>query len=145
MAVDRAFVQNITDGAGLILAVVVKSDFFVEDGIEFFTEQENDLQLGYMRRPVGYQILPHVHGERSSLISTTQEVLFIKSGRVLCSVFDDCHNPIADLVLAKGDFVLFASGGHGFEMLEDSEIVEVKQGPYDGRLDKVRFSGADGA
>ena len=42
-------------------------------------------------------------------------------------------------ILNQGDVVLLAYGGHGFEMLEDSEMIEVKQGPYAGDMDKVRF------
>ena len=43
-------------------------------------------------------------------------------------------------ILTTGDIILFASGGHGFEMLEQSEIIEVKQGPYMGDHDKTRFN-----
>ncbi len=34
---------------------------------------------------------------------------------------------------------MLSAGGHGFEMLEDAEIIEVQQGPYCGDKDKTRF------
>ena len=41
--------------------------------------------------------------------------------------------------LNSGDVILLAFGAHGFEMLEDAEMIEVKQGPYAGDDDKTRF------
>ena len=40
-----------------------------------------------------------------------------------------------------GEVILLASGGHGFEFLEETEMVEVKQGLNCGEQDKVRFKG----
>ena len=36
---------------------------------------------------------------------------------------------------------MLVSGGHGFKVLEEVEMIEVKQGPYYGEQDKVRFEG----
>jgi hypothetical protein len=44
-------------------------------------------------------------------------------------------------VVDCGDVILLAYGGHGFEMLEPTEMIEVKQGPYAGDNDKTRFEG----
>ena len=71
--------------------------------------------------------------------SFTKEVLFIKSGKVRVDFYDDEQNYFTSRVLRKGDIVLLAFGGHGFEMLEPSEMIEVKQGPYAGDSDKERF------
>ena len=45
-------------------------------------------------------------------------------------------------VLGPGDVILLISGGHGFEVLEELNMVEVKQGPYAGETDKTRFTAA---
>jgi hypothetical protein len=71
--------------------------------------------------------------------------LFIRSGKLRVDFYDDEQNYLESRVLAQGDIVLLAFGGHGFEMLEQSEIVEVKQGPYAGDADKVRFVGVTAA
>ena len=36
---------------------------------------------------------------------------------------------------------MLVSGGHGFSVLEEVEMIEVKQGPYSGDADKKRFDG----
>lgn len=93
-----------------------------------------------MNRPRGYFIDPHVHNHIERKVKLTQEVLFIKSGKIRVDFFDDDKNYLESRILVKGDVILLAAGGHGFEMLEDSEIIEVKQGPYCGDQDKTRFS-----
>jgi hypothetical protein len=70
----------------------------------------------------------------------TKEVLFIKSGKLRVDFYTDAQVYLESKVLHTGDIILLAVGGHGFEMLEASEIIEVKQGPYAGDLDKTRFS-----
>jgi hypothetical protein len=70
-------------------------------------------------------------------------VLFIKSGKVRVDFYSTEQEYITSRILYKGDVILLANGGHGFKMLEQSEIIEVKQGPYCGEMDKVRFSPVD--
>jgi mannose-6-phosphate isomerase-like protein (cupin superfamily) len=123
---------------GKILAIIIPSDFKA-DGIEFFTPDEYSQQLGYMNRPAGYSIPPHRHNIVERKVALTQEVLYIKSGRVRVDFYDDDQEYIESRIVKKGDVILLAAGGHGFEMLENSEIIEIKQGPYCGEEDKVRF------
>jgi mannose-6-phosphate isomerase-like protein (cupin superfamily) len=120
------------------LAIVIRSGFR-KDGIEFFTPGEYSQQLAYMNRPKGYRIPPHVHNEVHRDVFLTQEVLFIRSGRVAVDFYDNGRRHVCDVVLEQGDVILLASGGHGFTMLEPTEMIEVKQGPYAGERDKTRF------
>lgn len=92
-----------------------------------------------MNRPSGYVIPPHVHNPVQREVYFTKEVLYIKSGKVRIDFFDDEQNYLESSILEHGDVVLLAFGGHGFEMLEPSEMIEVKQGPYAGDQDKTRF------
>jgi len=121
-----------------ILAVVLRRAYR-RDGIEFFTPPEFSQQLGYMNRPSGYVIPPHVHNPVPREVKYTNEVLFIKSGRVRVDLYDEQRAYLRSTELEAGDVILLASGGHGFEMLEDSEMIEVKQGPHVGEADKTRF------
>ncbi len=123
---------------GRNLALILRCSFFSE-GIEFFTPSDFSQQLGYMNRPKGYVIAPHVHNPVPREVQFTKEVLFIKSGKVRVDFYDDDQNYLESKILNKGDVILLAFGGHGFEMLEPTEIVEVKQGPYAGEADKTRF------
>jgi anti-sigma factor ChrR (cupin superfamily) len=124
-----------------VLSVIIRSNYKSE-GIEFFTPQDYSQQLGYMNRKKGYAIPPHRHNLVERKVVLTQEVLYIKSGKVRVDFYDDSQEYIESRVLHQGDVILLATGGHGFEMLEDSEMIEVKQGPYCGEEDKVRFSAA---
>ena len=121
-----------------LLALIVRAQF-KDDGINFFTPGEFSQQLGYMNRPAGYIIEPHVHKPNKRIIHNTQEVLFIRSGKLRIDFYSSQKLFLESRVLLKGDIILLSSGGHGFVMLEDSEIIEVKQGPYSGERDKEKF------
>ena len=123
---------------GQILAIVI-SHKFSEKGIHFFTPDEFSQQLAYMNHPAGKIIEPHYHNPVERNVVYTQEVLVIKKGKLKVDFYDDKQLYISSKVLEGGDIILLASGGHGFEVLEDIEMVEVKQGPYKGDADKTRF------
>lgn len=120
-------------------ALIIRSSFH-KNGIEFFTPGDFSQQLGYMNRPKGYIIDPHVHKKVERTVILTQEVLYIKSGKVRVDFYDDERNYIESRILEHGDVILLAAGGHGFEIIENAEIIEVKQGPYCGDEDKIRFT-----
>lgn len=123
-----------------LLAIVLRTSYSSQ-GIQFFTPGDFSQQLGYMKRPEGYVIPPHVHNPVAREVEYTKEVLFIKSGRVRVDFYDDDQTYLESRVLETGDVILLAYGGHGFEMLEPTEMIEVKQGPYAGDQDKTRFEG----
>lgn len=131
-------VEEIRSGEHL-LAILLRARYRGPEGIEFFTPPEFSQQLAYMRRPAGHVISPHVHNSVSREIEYTKETLIIRSGRVRIDFFSDDRDYLESMILEAGDIVLLAYGGHGFEMLEPSEIVEIKQGPYAGDSDKTRF------
>ena len=124
------------------LALIVRRSFRAE-GIEFFTPGTYSQQVGYMNRPAGYVIEPHVHRPVRREVQYTKEVLLVRSGRVRVDFYSDQQVYLQSTVLEAGDVILLAFGGHGFEMLEPSEMIEVKQGPYAGDQDKVRFDPVD--
>lgn len=130
-------IQKITHNHQL-LSIIIRRNF-EKHGIEFFTPDDFSQQLAYMKRSKDYVIPPHVHNPVLREVQLTQEVLFIKSGKVRVDFYDDDKNYLESTIVEEGDVILLAHGGHGFEMLEESEIIEVKQGPYAGEMDKVRF------
>ena len=121
-----------------LLAIIVSRDF-QEPGIHFFTPNDLSQQLAYMRHPAGKVIDPHVHNPVSRNVHFTQEVLLIKKGKVRVDFYDNDRNYLESRILQTGDVILLATGGHGFEMLEQTQMIEVKQGPYAGDQDKTRF------
>ena len=124
---------------GELLALVLPHNFS-EPGIHFFTPNDFSQQLAYMRHPAGKVIPPHVHNPVARQVHYTLEVLLIKKGRLRVDFYDAGRNYIESRVLVAGDVILLATGGHGFEVLEEIEMIEVKQGPYAGEADKTRFA-----
>lgn len=121
-----------------LLSIIIRTNFKA-DGIQFFTPDDFSQQLGYMSRPKGYVIDPHYHNYIERNITLTQEVLYIKSGKVRVDFYTNTNHYLESRILNKGDVVLLAAGAHGFEILEDAEIIEVKQGPYLQDKDKVHL------
>lgn len=125
---------------GTILAIIIRNDFRTH-GIRFFTPDDFSQQLAYMNHPAGKVIDPHLHNPVPREVHFTQEVLFLKRGVLRVDFYDDDQKFLESTVLRAGDVILLATGGHGFEALEEIEMIEVKQGPYAGEKDKTRFEG----
>lgn len=122
------------------LALIIRAGFH-EPGIHFFTPSDLSQQLAYMNHPSGKAIEPHVHNPVSREVHYTQEVLFIRKGCLRVDFYDQERQYLESRKLYAGDVILLITGGHGFEVLEDVEMIEVKQGPYVGDGDKTRFAG----
>lgn len=131
-------IQSVTQN-GKLQALILRADF-QHEGIKFFTPDDYSQQLAYMKRPTGYVIQPHVHNPVAREVMYTKEVLFIKSGVVRVDFYTDDQQYYESAILNAGDVILLAYGGHGFEILQEAEIIEVKQGPYAGESDKTRFN-----
>ena len=125
-----------------IIAIILRANEH-SDGISFFTPGNFSQQLGYMNRPKDYVIPPHVHNPVERKVDMTQEVLIVRSGKMRVDFYDDNRIYLESRILQTGDIILLAHGGHGFKMLEPTEMVEVKQGPYCGDQDKTRFETID--
>jgi len=125
---------------GEMLALIVRHEYS-KPGISFFTPHDLSQQLAYMRHPAGKLIEAHFHNPMPRTVAYTQETLFIKSGRLRVDFFDDQQQYLESRELKAGDVILLIKGGHGFEVLEELEMIEVKQGPYAGDQDKTRFVG----
>ena len=124
------------------LAIIIRSQF-KKDGVKFFTPDDFSQQLAYMSHPVGKVIRPHVHNKVLREVHLTQEVLVIKKGKLRVDFYDKERNYLESRELSQGDVILLADGGHGFEVLEEIEMIEIKQGPYAGDQDKVCFDSID--
>lgn len=123
---------------GVELGAIVRSTYH-NSGIGFFSNDSDGLQLGYMNRPDNHVIAPHTHNKIKREVFFTEEILFIRSGMVRVDFYDDNQQYIESHIVRSGDIVILKAGGHGFKVLERADIFEVKQGPYLGTQDKVRF------
>ena len=135
-----AGVEHIHTLGGEVLLAIVISVAQRPRGISFVTDDESAHQIGVLNWPEGHLIDAHIHNPLTRTIDSTQEVLFIRSGRVRMDLYDMEKNYQCSRELVSGDTVFLVAGGHGFEILEDADIVEVKQGPYLGEGEKTRFT-----
>lgn len=122
----------------VLFAIIISHDHS-ESGIKFLTPDEFSQQLAYMKHPAGKIIQPHVHNSVSREVFFTKEVLFIRKGKIRVDFFTNEREYIESRILQTGDVILLSEGGHGFEVIEETEMIEVKQGPYAGERDKTRF------
>lgn len=120
------------------LAIIISKDFR-KPGVHFFTDNDLSQQLAFMKHPPGKMIKPHIHNPVPREVHYTQEVLFIKKGKLRVDFYTKNQEYLESRVLVAGDVILLIQGGHGFEVLEEVEMFEVKQGPYVGDQDKTRF------
>jgi hypothetical protein len=105
----------------------------------FLTPPEFRQQVGFVVYPAGGVIARHVHRPIERHLTGTSEVIVVRSGRCELDVYDDDQVLVATRSLEAGDVMLMVGGGHGFRMLEDTVLLEVKQGPYTGVDEKVLF------
>ena len=131
--------QRIKNSSGEILAIFIPADVTIQ-GIEFYTDPEMDFQIGAMRRPVGHEVEPHVHSPVERELIGTKEVLFVRSGRIGIDFYDEDKKIVTSIEMVSGDVIYLHMGGHGIRFIEESVLLEVKQGPYIQDADKVRFT-----
>jgi hypothetical protein len=120
------------------LAIILRAEY-EPDSIEFLTTNDHSLQLGVMHRPRGHVIGAHMHKPVPRTVSDGYEALFIARGRVEITFFNERRELVTTRELRQGDTILLMTGGHGFRVLEDCKMIEVKQGPYVG-TDVERFT-----
>ncbi len=132
-------IKEITHQNQLIAFII--SARFNQPGIHFFTPPDFSQQLAYINHPVGKIIQPHIHNHVLREVRFTQEVLFIRKGKLRVDFYNCQQEYIESWMLEAGDVILLVNGGHGFEIVEEIEMIEVKQGPYIGEQDRIKFTG----
>jgi hypothetical protein len=130
-------IEPIWEGQTL-LAYVVRADA-TDTTTSFFTGDDASFQAGFVVYPAGGSVVPHVHLPVVRTVVGTSELLLVRSGRCVVDIYSEDRTLVASRQLETGDLVLSISGGHGFRMLEDTVLFEVKQGPYSGQAEKARF------
>jgi hypothetical protein len=136
--------EEIRDGyTNQLLAIIISRRFCMPVGsTKFFTDNAASMQLGYFRHSAGHVIEPHRHTPAVRSIYDTQEMLLVRRGRLRVDLYN-AENKVTDIrTLEAGDIILLVKGGHGFVCEDDTEILEIKQGPYLGEQDKTRFNPA---
>jgi len=122
---------------GKTYALIIYADTRVEK-MNFYTPEPYPLQLSVQKR--SDKVKPHFHKKVKRETVGTQEIIFIKKGKMRIDFFDDNKKKIDERILKTGDLIVLDEGAHGMEMLEETEFIEVKNGPYiSAEEDKVKF------
>jgi hypothetical protein len=121
------------------IALILKHEYAPQEKISFLTQKDSILQLGYLKHQKGSVIKAHIHNPIERKIVGTQEVLWVKKGTIQVDLYDSKKTLVSKKQLSSGDLILLLSGGHGISILDDAEIVEVKNGPYVLDKDKTHF------
>ncbi|MBI4707930.1 MAG: cupin fold metalloprotein, WbuC family [Candidatus Omnitrophica bacterium] len=120
---------------GTLIAVILPRKLETK-GVTFFTPPDFSQQVGLLCHKKGAEVKPHVHKIVHRKVAITQEVLHVKKGKIAVYLYDENRTLVATRILKSGDTILLANAGHGIRVLEDSLMLEVKQGPYAGVDDK---------
>ena len=126
--------EEIKDGSILIARYIKNTRW--DDSLKFYSNDSDFIQVATWNYNKGKHLKAHGHKVHKRMADKTNEVIFIKSGAVKATLFNDGNEIIKELVLSAGDILICYNGGHSYDILEDNtQVLEVKNGPYPG-LDK---------
>ncbi|HBI21991.1 MAG TPA: hypothetical protein DDY37_05330 [Legionella sp.] len=133
-------INEIKEG-DMVLARHIPAAIAWRDGLEFYSQDDDYIQVGVWGYDNGKELKAHIHNEVIREVSWTQEVLFVHSGKIRANIFNTACKKVAELVVSPGDIIILLRGGHGYDIMEDgTKVLEVKNGPYVGPdRDRRRF------
>ena len=140
--VYKIMIENIKYKKNLY-ALIVRRKFRKKSGINFFTSKEDTQQFGYMKHKKNHLIMPHKHNKRLTKILITTEVIILFKGILRVDFYGKKNEYLFSKKVYAGDIIMLVNGGHGFKVLKNVEMLEVKQGPYSLAADKVKFNKTD--
>ena len=127
-----------------IIAIIYRNEDW-EEGLNFFTPNELNIQVSSWYYHKGKKLASHVHKINPRQVDRTHEVTYVKQGKMKVLLYGEDKRFLEEFILNEGDLAVYAYGGHGYEILEDNtQIVEVKNGPFiDVSQDKEKFEGVE--
>jgi hypothetical protein len=125
----------------VVLARYIPASTAWEEGLSFFSDDDDYIQVGTWGYDSPKELLAHTHNEVHRDVAWTQEVIFVKKGSIKAEIYDLSNKKIKDIICNVGDIIVLLIGAHGYHILEDdTQVLEVKNGPYVGAdLDRVRI------
>ena len=126
-----------------LFALIVKAKFRKKKGINFFTSKESTQQFGYMKHNKNHIVEPHQHNKRLTKILSTTEVIILLKGTLRVDFYNNKKAYLFSKIVNAKDVIMLVHGGHGFKVLKNVEMIEVKQGPYSLVSDKIKFRKVD--
>ena len=126
-----------------LFALIVRRQYRKKSGINFFTPKDTTQQFGFMKHKKNHFIKPHKHNKRLTRILRSTEVILLLKGTLRADFYNNNNKYLLSKIINEGDIIMLIHGGHGFKVLKNVEMIEVKQGPYRLASDKVKFKTVD--
>lgn len=137
LLIEEIRAPSTMEGSEGLLAIIIRAEYEVKEGVTFFSPEGSAQQLGLLSHKKGKVIEPHIHRIQERTIKDTQEVLIIRKGSLLVFLYTSDSKLVVWKRLYTGDVIHLISGGHALRMETDCEILEIKQGNYLGKMDKI--------
>lgn len=127
---------------GVVLARLVRKTDLIEPGLSFFSFAEEGIQVAFWNHNKETILAPHIHNVFDRVNNRTSEVLVVISGKVHFDIYNDNEEMILEGELVSGDILISLAGGHGYKIIEENtQVIEVKNGPYSGpEIDRRRIN-----
>ena len=129
-------IKQIIDKYNNILAIIINDH---PNETTFVTDSTYIQQVGYIVLKQGDTIQKHYHAPIVKTVVGLSEVLYVQSGKCIVHFYDQNQEFVTDLEIVSGNLLVIIAGGHGFTMLEDTVLIETKNGPYLGDSERIRF------
>ena len=122
-----------------LFALIVRGKYRNKKGISFFTDNKAIQQFGYMNHKKNHIIKPHLHKKQTRKLLHTSEVILILKGVLRVDFYNKKKIYLFSKLLREKDIIMLVHGAHGFKVIRDVQMLEIKQGPYITKLDKIKF------
>lgn len=94
------------------------------------TEAQEPLQLVTLKHPKGTYLRAHVHVPKERKTEKLQECLIVRYGKVRIDLYTSDKEFFKYIYLTSGQILILVNGGYGIHLVEKSELIEVKNGPF---------------
>lgn len=101
-----------------------------ETGTLPITDEDQPLQILTINQQKNTIIKPHRHRLTPRSTTHLQECLIVKKGRIKIDLYGSDTTFTETVTVEAGQAFITISGGHAIEFLEDSEVFEIKNGPF---------------
>ncbi len=126
-----------------LMALIARKNFSKKKGVSFATPNYFNIQFAFMNHAKNYVIKPHLHFQKKLKKINTSEVIYLISGKLRVDFYNKSKKYLFSKILNKGDTIMLIDQGHGFKTLKNTVMLEVKQGPYNEKTDKIKFTNID--
>lgn len=110
-----------------LIAIRVKK---FKNGSAPLTDPREPLQLVTLKHQKGTYLKAHIHTPKKRVTQRLQECIIVRKGKVKVDLYTPTKKFFKYIYLTIGETLIVVNGGYGIHMLKDSELFELKNGPF---------------